>query len=661
MLQIAKLLPFTEPVYIFTILITAIFLAPFLFRWLKIPDVAAFIIAGILIGPYGFHLVDRDSGIELLGTVGLLYIMFIMGLELDPENLKKSRRPGILFGIFTFLFPFLLGWIVSRYLLNLDHAALILVSIMFSSHTLIAYPIVRNLGVNRDLSVLTAIGGTIITDTLVLLVLSIATQTRGQETVAVHLIKILLLFALFLLVIFYTYPRISRWFFANVKRDRPVHFLFLIMMVSISSVLAKLIGFEPIIGAFVAGMALSRTIPRTSMLMHHVDFVGNILFIPVFLIVIGMMINLRVLFTGATLWYIAALLITTALAGKWIAAYVAQKSLGFSRLQRDLLFGLSSSRAAATIAVVLIGFERQLIDENILNATVLVILFTCMTASHVTDRAGKKMVVEGSPERDDQADDIILVPISNPSNMATLVYMAKSFQEGRTSSPIYVLSIIPDDQRTRENLVRIRKALESNVSQFNNLSESVKVITRVDLNVSSGILRAAKEYLVSDIIFGWGGRSTPSKKIFGSVFDQLVAGDRTLYACNIRDPIQQMEEALVLLPPGLEYEISCTSIMHRISRLPLKQGATIRIQTPSGELPPIIRSSLSRKYKVSVTTDPHRGQENFPLPAGKQILNILFILRKQSVSYNSLHNSTMRKLIARAEQGNFLLIVPGFK
>ena len=654
-------MPLTEPVSVFAVLITVIFLSPFIFRLLKIPDVAAFIIAGIIIGPFGMNILARDSSIELLGTAGLLYIMFLIGLELDPEKLRISKRQSIVFGLFTFLFPFLFGLITARFLLKQDLGSSLFVALMFSSHTLVAYPIVRKLGVTGDLAVLTAIGGTIITDTLVLILLSFLVQEDGGQHFPAILFKTILPFGIYLLVLFYGFPRISRWFFANVKRDRPVHFLFLMLMVSIASVLAMLIGFEAIIGAFVAGMALSRSVPRNSLLMQHVDFVGNILFIPVFLIGTGMLINLRVLFTEPSLWITFLILFLGAMAGKWLAAYFTQKSVGFSVHQRNLLFGLSGSRAAAAIAVMLLGFERNIIDERLLDATVLIILMSCLAGSFLTDRYGKKLVLTGRVDFQAQLTDIILVPIANPFHMAQLVKLALKLKDRMSPNPVYLLSIVHDNIRTRENLARIRNILEANVSEFNDLNESVKVITRVDMNVSGGILRTAKEYMVSDIIIGWGSRTTASRKIFGSIFDQLYGGEQTLYVCNLTEPPELTERLVILIPSCLEYEISYPLILERLSRLPLRSGAQIEIHAPHEEIPDALRSSLSRKRKVEILHKPMAPHADISLAPARKKMHVLILPRKQSVSYHAGYNSNIRRQIPAIEQRSFILIVPGFE
>ncbi|NJO87594.1 MAG: cation:proton antiporter [Chloroflexia bacterium] len=364
MINILQILPFTKPLDVFVILIATILIAPFLFRIIKIPDVAAFIISGVLIGPYGFNLIIRDASIELLGTIGLLYIMFIAGLELDLEKLKKYKRNSIVFGFFTFVIPFTLGMITCTYLFEMELLPSLLVSIMFSTHTLVAYPIIRKLGVNNDISVLTAVGGTIITDTLVLVALSFITRESENNSLALEIIQLIAKLGLYLSFVFYSYPKISRWFFKYIKRDRPVHFLYILFMLSISSVMANMIGFEPIIGAFVAGLALNQSIPKNSLLIQHIDFVGNILFIPFFLIGIGMQINTKIMISGISIWYVSVILIFIAISGKWLAAKVSGKILRLSALQDSVLFGLTSSHAAATMAIILIGLNKHIIDET---------------------------------------------------------------------------------------------------------------------------------------------------------------------------------------------------------------------------------------------------------------------------------------------------------
>ncbi len=656
------LINFSEPIFVFTLILIVIFVGPLLFRFIRVPDVAGYIIAGILIGPYGFKLIERDSGIELLGSIGLLYIMFLAGLELDPVKLKESRKNSILFGSFTFTIPFSLGIVVSIFFLKLPFISSVLVSIMFSTHTLVAYPIARRLGIVRDTAVLTAIGGTIITDTIVLLILSLISGSSPNNLLIKDFIILLLKFSVYLILVFFSYPRIARWFFKHIKRDRIVHYLFLITMVCISSVIAELIGIEAIIGAFTAGLALNRSIPKNSLLMHHIDFVGNLLFIPVFLIGIGMMINTGILFSGTELWYISFVLIISALVGKWIAALITQVILRFSVLQRNVLFGLTSSHAAATLAVILIGFEKQMISENIFNATILIILISSIIASFVTEKYGKRLAIINAQEPEEvlKRSERILVPVSNPSTMANLVSLAYSFNSINPTESVYILSVVNDDKSVKNNLKNVRECLETNVAEYNHLSENIKVLTRIDLNVSSGILRTAKEYMIHHILFGWGEKTTTSQKIFGNIFDHLLTGEQTLFVCNFNQPIDNIEKIITIMPKDIEYEPSFSSIMDKLSVVPLKGDGLRIIYQHKGQVVQNFRKADSKKSRLNMQFKFYQQLSEIDIPEEDHLLIVLFFLRQQSVAYNALHNSVVRKIVTEHKTGNILIVVPGF-
>ena len=653
--------PLTDPVAVFAVLIAVILISPFLFRLVRIPDVAAFIIAGIVIGPFGLNLLMRDPAIELLETAGLLYIMFLIGLELDPEKLRVSKWHSILFGILTFSIPFILGIVVSRSLLQQDQYSSLFIAMMLASHTLVSYPTVRKLGLTGDAAVVTAIGGTIIADTLVLILLSFLHQANGEQIYPGGTLIHVLAFIGFLIVVFMGYPRISRWFFSNVRKDRPVHFVFIITLVGASSLFAELLGFEAIIGAFLAGMALSRSVPRSSMLMHHIDFVGNILFIPVFLIGIGMLINIRILFTEAAIWYTLMVLIIAAILSKWLAAFFTQKIMGFNASQRGLIFGLTGSRAATAIAVMLIGYESDIIPEQLLDTTVLVILISCILGSILVDKTGKNIAKNLRVEEGVKAGNAMLVPIANPSTMAPLVELAIRMQDKIHHWPIYLLSIIRDDMNSSENMSRLKKLLESNIEEFNNLSESIRVITRVDLSVSGGIVRAAKEYMTSEILLGWGGLKAASSRILGSVFDQLYNEPQVLYVCNISKAQEEPETMRIWLPDFIDHEKSFDLIMSRISRLKIKSGGTIEIFA-SGELSKHTTSIIRGRRKVKTVVKTMTGSVQMTSEdVSREIMHIMFPPRKHTVSYDPGYNSFIRKQISKLEDGNFILIVPGYE
>jgi Na+:H+ antiporter len=657
MTNISSMLPIHDPLLIFTLLIGIILLSPFLFKLIKVPDVAAFILMGILVGPYGLNILARDSSFELLGIVGLLYIMFSAGLELDLEKLKISKKNSIIFGLATFLIPFILGLAVSKSILQLENHASLLVSIMFSTHTLVAYPIVRKLGINRDISVLTAVGGTIITDTLVLIILSIVTRDYHGHSIGLEIVKLLLIFGVYTILVFYLFPKIAKWFFKHIKRDKPVHYLFLLFLVCIASYGAKLIGTEPIIGAFIAGLALNKSIPRNSLLMHHIDFVGNVLFIPVFLISIGMLIDTKILISGTYLWTVALILIIVAFMGKWLAAFITQKLLNFSNTQRNVLFGLTSSHAAATIAIILIAYQKQIIDITIFNATVLIILCSSLAASMITQKYGKMLAMSQENLKETDKPERILVPIANPATMSGLVSIANSMQRVNPDEPIYLLNILNDNTSSRENILKLKETLENNVSEFNHLSENLKVITRVDLSTSSGIMRTAKEYMVSDIVFGQGEKSSASQRIFGNIFDHLLSCLQTLYAVRISGNTSDYNRFIVHIPLNLEYEPAFPSIIRKLNKLPkAKDEMEFRLENESctSKLRTLLPNK--NKHKIKYSSSGFNVPDNRP-----RSISIFFLLRKQSVSYNLQNNHNVRKIISKLDSNNQIIVVPGFE
>ncbi|MBP8791281.1 MAG: cation:proton antiporter, partial [Breznakibacter sp.] len=379
--------PFQSPVLVFVVVLAVVLLVPVLFRRIRIPDIIGFILAGVAIGPHGLNLVGQDS-IELFSTIGLLFLMFIVGLELDLNEFQRNKKKSLVFGLLTFFIPFFVGFPVCYFLLNYSLKASILIASMFSTHTLISYPIVSRLGLSRQESVMVVVGGTLFTDVAVLFILAFIT---GQSNNATSWWPLLLVCSVFLFIVFgfYVMPRVAKWFFKRHIDLRYSHFIFVLFTVFLLSLVAELAGLEIIIGAFSAGLILSRLIAHTSPLMNRLEFTGNSLFIPIFLISVGMLVDLKVLLNGPMAVTVAVVLTVVALFGKWLASYLTARWLKMRNFATRLIFGLSSSHAAATIAVVLVGFNQGIIDENVLNGTILLILITCVVSSIVTSYAAR--------------------------------------------------------------------------------------------------------------------------------------------------------------------------------------------------------------------------------------------------------------------------------
>lgn len=384
-------LPLQSPVALFLLLLLIILVAPLLMRRLGLPPIIGYIMAGVLVGPYGLHLLERNGAIELLSTIGLLYIMFLAGFQLDMQDFRQKRNRSLVFGLLTFAVPILLGFPVCFYLLHQPMLAALLIASMFATHTLVSYPIVTRYAITNNEAVAVGVGGTILTDTAALLIFSVIMGTRHGQLNAAFWLHLLIYGAVFLLVMLLLVPRASAWLLPRLKGDT-AGFIYILLIVFLAAFLAQLAGIEPIIGAFTAGLALNRLVPFGSPLMDKVSFTGNALFIPFFLIGVGMLVDLRVLLNGTSALVVAGSLTVVALAGKWLAAWISQRCFGYSYLQRQLLFGLSSSHAAATMAIILAAYKAGVIDVDILNGTILLIMVTCLVASFVTEQASKTIV-----------------------------------------------------------------------------------------------------------------------------------------------------------------------------------------------------------------------------------------------------------------------------
>jgi Kef-type K+ transport system membrane component KefB len=384
-------LPLTNPVLIFTLILFIILLAPILMAKIKIPDIVGFIIAGTIIGPYGLNLLTKNLAVELFATIGLLYIMFIAGIELNLAEFKNQKHKSLVFGALTFSIPIIIGFPVCYYLLGYPLITSLLTASMFATHTLVAYPIVSKYKIAKNEAVSITVGGTILTDTAVLIILAVIIGAKNGGLTSAFWLQLITSFTAFVLIVFLVIPIVAKWFFSKPESSNTSHFVFILTGMFFSAFLAQMAGLEPIIGAFIAALALNKLIPRPSKLFSNIEFIGNAIFIPFFLISVGMVVNLHVFFRGPGALIVAISLTIVALVGKWVSAFFTQKIFKYSGTQRNLIFGLSSSHAAATLAIILIGYKSRIIDDDILNGTVVLILVTCIVASLTTERAAKKL------------------------------------------------------------------------------------------------------------------------------------------------------------------------------------------------------------------------------------------------------------------------------
>ena len=435
-------LPLTDPIEIFLIVLLIILCAPILNK-IKIPHIIGLILAGMILGPHGLNILDYDKSFELFGKVGILYIMFQAGLEIDLVTFKQNKTSGIIFGIFTFIIPMIIGSVCNKYLLNVSWTEAILIASMYASHTLIAYPIVSRMGIVKNKSISITIAGTIITVTASLIVLAVViATTKGTMSVG-YWIKFILSTITFSIIVFLILPKISKFFLQKLSTGTS-QYIFVLTIIFIASLFAQWAGLEGILGAFFAGLILNRLIPNISPLMNRIEFVGNAIFIPFFLIGIGMIINLRAFVTDLHSIWVAIIMTIIAIVTKWIPAKMTQITSHLSKDEGNLIFGLSAAQAAATLAAAMIGYQIGLINSAVLNGTVVMILLTCTISSVVTEHASRKIAISEA-KRDINRQKVgipkVLIPISNPQTMPLLIDISNLIKPKEERNSIFALQI----------------------------------------------------------------------------------------------------------------------------------------------------------------------------------------------------------------------------
>ena len=572
-------LPLHNPVLIFSLILLIILLSPLLLRKLKIPSLIGLIISGVLIGPHGLHLLDNDAAIRLFSTIGLLYLMFIAGLELDLQSFSVNRNKSLLFGLFTFAIPLCLGFPVCSSLLHYNVEANLFISCMFATHTLVSYPIVSKMGVYGNKAVATAVGGTILTDTLVLLLFAVIMGNHLGHLTGMFWLRMGVGVVVLIGMLFFVIPRIARWLFSKLESEKQSHYIFVLAVLFFAAFFSQVAGLEPIIGAFLSGIALNKLIPRSSVLMNRIEFIGNSLFIPFFLISVGMMVNVSVLFSNSVTWILTLVLTCMALAGKWIAAFVTQLICRFSANQRKLLFGLSSSRAAATLAMISTGYMAGLIDENVLNATILLILITCIVSSFVTENAARGLILSGEQDRTKDEGvrntEHLLLPMVDNADMEKVLDLSLLMSDNQKGSQVSLLSVLPEDNASEEHIRAVQKQMSLYKAHLED-GKLVNTLVIIDYNPLSGIVRMSRESMSDMVVLPWlpkeqGGiiaeSSSRAKSFFktqtglrdilqseNSLFSIVDSIEKTVLLVSIKKNLVENKRMVLLVPPLAEFE-----------------------------------------------------------------------------------------------------------
>ncbi len=607
--------PLDDPIIVFSLLLFIILLSPIVLRKIRIPSLIGLILFGVLIGPNGLKINDltildksviAPTGfVGMFSTFGLLYIMFMAGLELDLQEFKRYRYKSIAFGALTFFIPLLLGYPVCRYALNLGELASLLTASMFATHTLVAYPIVSKYGLSKAEAVAIAIGGTILTDTAVLIILAVisgSSQGVINTNVLIHLGVTLSIFSL---IMFWLVPKIARWFFSKLESEKSSHYIFVLSILFFASFLAEAAGIEKIIGAFVAGLVLNRLIPHSSALMNRIEFIGNSLFIPFFLIAIGMVVNVKVLYNNPWAWGVAGILTGFAIFSKYLAALFTQLIFRMSRSERQIIFGLSTAHAAATLAVIRVGYDMHILSIDVVNGTVILILITSMTASFVTENAGKRLLIEQAKDEPIEGPALrsqhLMVAANELKGNEQLLDFSILITDKKVINPISVVSVLDNDGEAEMRIRRSRKHMDDFIHHYSGGEISVQAMATIDHNFSSGIARVSKELVADIVLMDDNSKLNLLKRLVGDDREHLLdVCEKSVFFCQFNNSFATYRTVALVCPQMAELESSFNQWLERVFRVAKELNCVMEIYAVEATFEKIEAYKNFRKFGTSL-------------------------------------------------------------
>lgn len=660
----------TGPVAIFLVVLGIILVVPLLLQRVKIPYVIGLILAGVAVGPYGFNILARDMSFEVFGQVGVLYLMFLAGLEIDMFHMKKNMAEGLTFGLLTFFIPLGVGMLAAVTFLQLNPLSGALLASMFAAHTLLAYPIVSRFGLTKSKPVVIAVSGTIVAVTGSLIVVAaVGGVCREGVFHPLATLRLLLFLVGFCVITGYLYPRLTRWFFKRYI-DRIAQFIYILAMVFLAAVTAQLLGIEGVFGAFFAGLVLNRFVPARSPLMTRLEFVGNAIFIPYFLIGVGMMINIGVVTRGWGTLYVAGLMSGVAMLSKWLAAWVTQKVYRLRSLDRSMIYQLTNAHTAVALAVVTIGYNMNLFSEELLNGTVVMILVTCTVSSLGTERTSKRLrllQLSDDAERDlahgsrHQTPPHTLITVSNPMTAPQLVDLALLMRGSDSpESRLYALHVRSDNSAAsreagRESLDVAEKAAAT-------VDARLIPLERFDISIVAGVLNTIAERDITEVIIGLHRRSNIIDSFYGSKIEQLVKSTPKMVVitrCFI--PVNTVTRMVVVVPTKAQYESGFRRWVEALASLARELGCRIIFHC-APETWRLIRAVMAAgRFEVRAEQVNMEGWDDFVLITNQVLDDDLFVMvtsRRASVSFDSDMDDLPEFMQRYYSRNNLLVIYP---
>lgn len=576
MLNLSQYFPITDPTLIFFVVLLMILLSPIIMGRMRIPHIIGMVLAGVVVGQYGLDILERDASFELFGRVGLYYIMFLAGLEMDMEGLKKNRNRVAVFGLLTFLIPFAMTYAMASGLLHYTPLGSLLLAAIMASNTLIAYPIVGRYGLTRHTSSTLSVGSSMMALFMALIVMaSIVNSFHGGSGIGFWLLFVVK-FAAYCAGLILVIPRLTRWFLRRYS-DAVMQFIFILATVFLSAVLSDAVGLEGIFGAFMSGLILNRFVPKVSPLMNRIEFTGNALFIPYFLIGVGMLINVRLLFAGSRILWVVFCLVFFGTLGKAVAAYLAARLFRMPWLSGHMMFGLTSAHAAGAIAMVMVGRQletapgRYLFGDEVLNGIVIMILFTCVISTVITERAAQRLRLQEKEEpqlKKDIDDEKILIPVKYPEYADNLVTMATMMRNPRSKRDLVALNVVYDDVNMRHNQAEGQQLLDHlrHLASASDVPMTTQV--RIAANIANGIKHAFKEFQASEILMGLHFHKEVSRGFWGEFTRSLYNGlSRQIIITRIMQPLNTIRRIQLAVPSRAEFEPGFYRWLERLARM----------------------------------------------------------------------------------------------
>jgi len=666
-------LPLQHPVLKFMVILVIILFAPIIFNRIKIPHILGLIIAGAIIGPFGINLLQRDGSIILSGTAGLLYIMFLAGLEIDLGDLKKNSKKSIVFGLLTFAIPMLFGILAGIFLMNFSMPTSILIGSMFASHTLITYPIVTRLDVVKNRAVVITVGGTIITVTLGLLVLAVIIGMQTGEVNSYFWTRLSVSILIFSAIVLLLFPIVGRWFFKKFS-DSVSQYIFVLVMVFLGAVLAQAAGIESIIGAFLAGLSLNRLIPVTSPLMNRISFVGNAIFIPFFLISVGMLIDYRAFFNDLHTLYVAAILSFTATLSKYIPAVLTRRLYKFTPDEGNMIFGLSNAQAAATLAAVLVGYNVvtgyasdgspiRLLNESVLNGTIIMILVTCTIASIVTQKAAVNISLSETANPDPQDRDTseqILIPVKYAETIDELINLSSLLKSKSNLDGLYALNVINNSTSGEKDLKKAQELLDKAVKSASSVDIRLNKLLRYDVNVVNAITSVVREQSISDLVVSLHTKKGITDSFLGKLTEGILTKNNvTTFVYKASQPISTIKRHILVIPRNAELEIGFPFWLLKVWNIARNSGAILEIYGQEKTIGLI--QEVHAKHPVEAQFKIFDDWDDF-LILSREIREddnlIIIMAREKSLSFHNSMERIPHYLRKYFENQSFILIFP---